>query len=213
MAIAEAPTVAAADPRVTLQGQPPADQAVDVRDVIASVPPAELIARAEEYFSTLDDWTHHLAKPWASVDEAPWLLLNSAILLQALALRPGSVVLEFGAGTGWLSRFFSQLGCQSILLDVSPTALRIARDLYDRLPIVGHAPEPKFLLFDGEKIDLPDASVDRIACFHAFHHAPNPMNVIEEFGRVLRPGGRAAFAEPGPRHSSTPQSNEMKSYG
>jgi hypothetical protein len=60
---------------------------------------------------------------------------------------------------------------------------------------------------------LPDASVDRIVSLHAFHHAPNPAEVIAEFGRILRPGGLAAFAEPGPTHSRAPQSQfEMRSY-
>jgi SAM-dependent methyltransferase len=123
------------------------------------------------------------------------------------------VVLEFGAGTGWLSRFFTQLGCRAVLLDVSQTALNIARELYARVPVVGAHPAPAFLLFDGATIDLPDASVDRVVCFHAFHHAPNPERVIAEFGRVLKPGGLAVFAEPGPRHSRTPQSQyEMRTY-
>ena len=122
-------------------------------------------------------------------------------------------MLEFGAGTGWLSRFLTQLGCRAILLDVSPSALRIARDLYRRAPVVGDRPAPDFLEFDGRTIALPDASVDRILCFDAFHHVPNPADVIREFGRVLKPGGIAGFAEPGARHSETPMSQfEMRTY-
>jgi SAM-dependent methyltransferase len=121
--------------------------------------------------------------------------------------------LEFGAGTGWLSRYLTQLGCQSILLDVSPTALNIARELYARLPIIGDRPAPRFLVFDGRRIDLPDGSVDRILCFHAFHHVPDPAAMVREFGRVLAPGGIAGFAEPGPRHSRSPFSQfEMQTY-
>ena len=38
--------------------------------------------------------------------------------------------------------------------------------------------------------------------------------MLREFGRVLKPRGIAAFAEPGPRHSTTPQSQyEMRTYG
>ncbi|MEA2328240.1 MAG: hypothetical protein QOE68_3199, partial [Thermoanaerobaculia bacterium] len=133
---------------------------------------------------------------------------------QGLRLVPGMTVLEFGAGTGWLSRFLTQLGCRVILLDVSATALTIARDLYERQPPIGERPPPQFLQFDGRRIDLEDASVERIICFDAFHHAPNPDDVLREFGRVLKPGGIAAFAEPGPRHSRTPLSQfEMRTYG
>jgi ubiquinone/menaquinone biosynthesis C-methylase UbiE len=187
---------------------------IDVNAVIASTSMESLNAAAEQYFASLTNWDHHLAKPFSTVDEAPWLLTHVALLLQALQLRPGMDVLEFGAGSGWLSRFVTQLGCRAILLDVSPTALRIAKELYERVPVIGDRPRPEYLMFDGTRIDLADASVDRIICFHAFHHAPNPAAIVAEFGRVLRPGGLAAFAEPGPRHSQAAQSQfEMRTYG
>jgi hypothetical protein len=79
---------------------------------------------------------------------------------------------------------------------------------------MGKQPEPEFLVFDGHRFELPDASVDRILSFDAFHHVPNPPDLIGEMARVLRPGGIAAFSEPGPRHSVRPQSQyEMRNYG
>jgi len=141
-------------------------------------------------------------------------LMDLATLLQGLHLTPGTTVLEFGAGTGWLARFLTQLGCRVTLLDVSETALRIARELYDRVPVIGDRPAPQFLPFDGRRIDLPEQSVDRIVSFHAFHHVANPHDLLREFARVLRPGGIAGFAEPGPRHSRAPTSQfEMRTYG
>jgi len=197
-----------------LASEAPAGTMIDVRELIARTSIDDLNRTAEEYFSSLKEWEHHLAKPFSKADEAPPILINVATLLQGLRLTPGTTVLEFGAGTGWLSRFLTQLGCRVILLDVSATALRIARDLYERQPPIGERPAPQFLQFDGRRIDLPDDSVERIICFDAFHHAPNPDDVLREFGRVLKPGGIAAFAEPGPRHSRTPLSQfEMRTYG
>jgi SAM-dependent methyltransferase len=201
------------DPDVPLN-ETSSNAMIDVRELIARTSIDDLNRTAEEYFSSLKEWEHHLAKPFAKADEAPPILINVATLLQGLRLVPGMTVLEFGAGTGWLSRFLTQLGCRVILLDVSATALRIARDLYERQPPIGERPAPQFLQFDGRRIDLPDASVERIICFDAFHHAPNPHDALREFGRVLKPGGIAAFAEPGPRHSRTPLSQfEMRTYG
>src|SRR5437879_5980673 len=82
----------------------------------------------------------------------------------------GAVVLDFGAGSCWTSRYLSQLGCRVIALDVSPTALRYGQELYARQPLIGDRPAPRFLQFDGKRIDVEDASVDRILCLDAFHH-------------------------------------------
>jgi SAM-dependent methyltransferase len=169
---------------------------------------------AETYFASLTAWDHHLAKPFSQMEETPAILGSVAVLLQSLALARGMTVLEFGAGTGWLSRFLTQMGCRAILLDVSQTALDIAREHFVRQPVLGEHAAPVFLHFDGRRIALPDASVDRIVCFDAFHHAPNPREVLGEFARVLRPGGIAGFVEPGPRHAEAPRSRfERGTYG
>jgi SAM-dependent methyltransferase len=135
-------------------------------------------------------------------------------MLHGLKLYRGARVLELGAGTGWLSHWLAQLGCEMTLLDVSPTALQIARELFARQPLIGERPAPRFLVFDGHRIDLPDASVDRALTFDAFHHVPNPDEVLAEIARVLAPGGIAGFAEPGPAHSRSPMSQyEMRTFG
>ena len=139
--------------------------------------------------------------------------MGVAAVLQGFRLAPGMTLVEFGAGTGWLSRFLTQLGCRVILLDVSPSALAIAREVYERLQVIGERPRPEFLTFDGRRINLPDTSVDRVLSFHAFHHAPNPDVVLREFGRLLKPGDIAGFVEPGQTHSHDPQSQfEMRAY-
>jgi hypothetical protein len=103
------------------------------------------------------------------------------------------------------------LGLRVIAVDVSSTALKIGEALYKRNPLAGDQPPPSFLHFDGHTLDLPDESVDRISCWDAFHHVPNPEKVLLEMARVLKPGGIAGFSEPGPEHSKTPQSQyEMK---
>ena len=56
--------------------------------------------------------------------------------------------------------------------------------------------------------------MERIICLDAFHHVPNPAEVLSELGRVLQQGGVAGFAEPGPEYSKTPQSQfEMRTHG
>jgi 2-polyprenyl-3-methyl-5-hydroxy-6-metoxy-1,4-benzoquinol methylase len=183
-------------------------------DLIRTTTIEELNARAEQYFAGLDSADTQLAKPFASPTESPAMLISLGTVLQGMHLVPGMTVLDFGGGTGWLSRALLQMGCRVILCDVAPSALRIARESIEKSPLIGPVEEVQYLLFDGHKLDLSDASVDRIICFDAFHHAPNPDHVIREFSRILRPGGLAAFSEPGPHHSRSPQSQfEMRVYG
>jgi len=185
-----------------------------VRQLIDARSIEEHCRLAEEYFAKLEDKTHHLAKPYGTPDETPQLLTNFAVVLQGLSLCPGMTVLEFGAGTCWASHALTQLGCAVIAADVSATALQLGRELFARHPPFGNRPAPRFLHFDGHRLDLPDQSVDRIICLDAFHHLPNPEQVLAEFGRVLVDGGIAGFAEPGPEHSKSAQSQyEMRTHG
>jgi ubiquinone/menaquinone biosynthesis C-methylase UbiE len=201
------------DSSVAITTEARGEDLIDVRQLMAGASIEELNQLAEEYFSRLTDWNYHLSKPFGALDKTPQLLINFAVTLQGLSLCPGLTVLEFGAGTGWASRFLSQLGCRVIAVDVSKTALRIAEELYKRHPLIGDRPAPRFLKFDGYRLDLPDSSVDRIMCLDAFHHVPNPGLVLAELSRVLKEGGIAGFAEPGPEHSKSPQSQyEMKTF-
>ena len=187
---------------------------VDVAELIKTVSVEDLAKTAEGYFRAVENPDLLLSKPFSDLAETPELLVTFGQVLRGLRPLPGMRVLDFGAGTCWTSRFLTQVGCRVTALDVSPTALELGRRLYREMPVIGTQPEPEFLVYDGYRIDLPDGSMDRILSFDAFHHVPNPADVLREMARVLRPGGIAAFSEPNDRHSVTPQSQyEMRNYG
>jgi SAM-dependent methyltransferase len=92
-------------------------------------------------------------------------------------------------------------------MDVSQSALDLGERLFQENPVIGGCiSEPQFIRFDGYTIDLPNDAVDRIVCFDALHHIPNPDQILKEMARVLKPGGIAGFSEPGRFHSRSPQS-------
>lgn len=196
------------------QQLPGADDFIDVRELLQSLSVEQLAVAADNYFKeNLDTPDYFFAKPFTNVDETPDRLVCFAEMIGGLRPLAGMRILDFGAGTGWSTRYLTQLGYEVICSDVSPTALEIAKQLVARLPVAGPRPAPTFQVFDGCHIDLPDASVDRVHCFDAFHHVPNPAEVLAELGRVLKPGGIAGFCEPGPNHSKTAQSQfEMRNY-
>ncbi|HET7220992.1 MAG TPA: class I SAM-dependent methyltransferase [Vicinamibacterales bacterium] len=214
-----APAPATAD-RSLRDSAPPSvasSMAADVirpEDVIARYSLEELCETAEEYYRRVPDPLPHMAKPFGAVQEAPEMLENLGLLLSGLQLGKTMTVLDFGAGTCWLSRCLTQLTCQVICVDTSTTALKLGERLFAEYPpICEPLLPPRFLHFDGRTLDLPDASVDRIVCFDAFHHIPNQAEVLAQLGRVLRPGGIAGFSEPGREHSRHPQAQyEMRNH-
>lgn len=195
--------------------EPAADSAIiRPEDVIARESLDALCATAEEYYRRVPDPLPLMAKPFAFLHETPEMLENLGLLLSGLRLGTTMTVLDFGAGTCWLSRALTQMQCRTIAVDTSASALAFGRRLFAEYPPIGRALlEPQFLHFDGRRLLLPDASVDRIVCFDAFHHVPNQAEVLAEFGRVLRPDGIAGFSEPGRQHSRQPQSQyEMRNH-
>ena len=194
-----------------MQKEQPVVELIEVRKLIEELGIDGACRTAEEYFAQLEPSI--LAKPFNNVNETPELLSCLAQVLQGLNLFPQLAVLDFGAGSCWISRFLTQLGLKVIALDVSQTALKMGEELYQRQPVFGDQPKPAFLHFDGQRIDLDDASVDRVISFDSLHHTPYPGEVIKELGRVLKVGGIAGFSEPGPEHSQLQQSQaEMRMY-
>lgn len=187
---------------------------IDPKVVINTLSVEELCEAAESHFRTIQDFVPHIGKPFSSFFEAPVILQNMGQLLAGLQLGKTMTVLEFAAGTCWFSRFLSQMQCQTISCDASASALNAGKRLFAEYPIIGKPiSEPRFLPFDGHKIDLPSASVDRIVCHDGFHHVPNQEEILQEFGRILKLGGIAGFSEPGRLHSRSPQSQyEMQNY-
>ncbi len=187
---------------------------IDAEALLASTSVEELAARADELVRSMVDPSALLAKPCGSLREAPDLLACFGLLLSGLAPLPGMTVLDFGAGSCWTSHFLTQMGCRVIAMDISEAMIDLGRRRYKEHPVFGSQPAPEFSVFDGHRMELDDASVDRVLCFDALHHVANTREVLSEMGRVLRPGGLAGFSEPGPNHSKDPQSqHEMRRYG
>lgn len=173
-----------------------------------------LCETADNHYRALIDSTEQMGKPFSNPLDAPDMLINFDQLLSGMHLTKSMSVLDFAAGTCWLSRYLNQMQCVTISADASEAALAIGRRLFAEHPIIGKAiAPPTFLHFNGRRIDLPDESVDRIVCFDAFHHIPNQQEILAELVRVLKPGGIAGFSEPGRNHSQTPMSQkEMAEY-
>jgi SAM-dependent methyltransferase len=165
----------------------------------------EFNRNAETYWRDVKDdpagRRHVLNRPLGNVGEAAHALYRLGLVLAELRPGLGHTVLDFAAGSGWLSAWLNRLGCRTIALDVSPTALELARAAFALDARQRPELQPEFLAYDGRRLPLPDASVDRVVSFDGFHHVPNPEEMLKELARVLRLGGIAVFAEPGEGHA------------
>jgi len=172
------------------------------------------VKAAEEQYRSIEDPDDLLQRPLIDFMRTPIYYYRVGVLLSALEAGFHDV-LDFGAGTCWVGATLYRLGSRVTFLEVSPTALELGKKLVEQLkPTQSLHTRPRFLTYDGFTFPLPDESMDRIVCHDAFHHVPNPRRILEEMYRVLRPGGRVAFAEPGEGHGDLVASHkDMEKYG
>ena len=107
-------------------------------------------------------------------------------LVAALAAGPGDTVLDLAAGTGDVTEALAGQVARVISTDLSPVMVEAARRR--AIPGVEHR------VMDMQAIDLSDASVDGVVSRFGYMLVPEPDRALRETRRVLRPGGRLAFA-------------------
>lgn len=92
------------------------------------------------------------------------------------------MVLDYGAGTGNLSRIFAEQGAQVVACDLSQISLDILKKQYPALKI-------DTALFDGKTLPFNDNRFDVVATYSVLHHIPDYISAIKEMIRATKPGG------------------------
>jgi SAM-dependent methyltransferase len=116
------------------------------------------------------------------------------LLMRELALRPGMVVADVGAGTGYYARRMSPLVGASgavFAVDVQPEMIAILRDLAKKAGLTNIKP----VLGSVDNVRLADASIDLAIMVDVYHELEFPFEVMESIVRALKPGGRVAYVE------------------
>ncbi len=109
-------------------------------------------------------------------------------------LRPGSRVLDIGAGYGGAARFLAaRHGCHVTALNLSEVENRRDREM-NRDQGLEHLID----VVDGsfENIPCPDATFDIVWSQDAILHSGNRVKVLQEVARVLKAGGEFVFTDP-----------------
>ncbi len=101
------------------------------------------------------------------------------------AERIGGRILEVGVGTGISLPDYSR-GNRIVGVDISEAMLRKARHRV----AAGGLPHVEALeVMDAERLNFPDDSFDVVVAQYVVTAVPNPEAALDEFARVLKPGG------------------------
>jgi SAM-dependent methyltransferase len=98
----------------------------------------------------------------------------------------GKDVLEAGCGIATDGSRFARAAARYTGLDESSVALDLARRRFEQSGLCG-----RFVEGSVAALPFPDASFDAVYSFGVIHHTPETSRAVEEFHRVLRPGGTA----------------------
>jgi ubiquinone/menaquinone biosynthesis C-methylase UbiE len=110
-------------------------------------------------------------------------------VVEALKLRPGEVVADIGAGSGYFSlRFARAVGDRGRVyaVDIDPEMIRhLNRRRRDE-----HLRNVVTVLSDPDDPLLPEGSVDRVVIVDTWHHVEDHATYLQRLRKVLRPGGQ-----------------------
>ena len=114
-----------------------------------------------------------------------------AEMLKTAALTGNEVVLDAGTGTGHTALYFAPHVAQVIAVDLSAQMIVQGQQLAAQRGI-GNV---EFRHGDVERLPFADGSFDLITPRYSAHHWPNLPVALQEFRRLLRPGGQVLVGD------------------
>lgn len=109
--------------------------------------------------------------------------------LDAMGIDSASQVLDMGCGTGVAARVIARrprFSGQVTGLDLSPHLIQSAKRLATEESLDDRV---VFDIGDSRRLDLPEASFDAVVAHTLVSHVEEPLVVLKEAARIVRPGG------------------------
>src|SRR5262245_50974762 len=125
---------------------------------------------------------------WSETYDRPLRLapLEEPVMHSLMDPLPPGLVLDAACGTGRHGAYLAARGHRVVGMDRSTDMLARARSTVRT---------GRFLEGTVEVLPLAAASVDVVVCALALVHLPDPGAAIQEFARVVRPGGRVIISD------------------
>lgn len=103
----------------------------------------------------------------------------------------GGCVLDVATGTGGFAQTLKEelaSYTEIIGIDTSERAEQAFKQRFQDVSI-------RYMMMDANRLDFPDASFDTVSISYSLHHLPDPLHVLNEMKRVLKPGGHFIVSE------------------
>jgi ubiquinone/menaquinone biosynthesis C-methylase UbiE len=160
------------------------------------VPPSGSASNAQvreywnEHIHDLEITTHPVGSRgfFADLDQYHFEKLHHLPRLIAFDGYKDRKVLDVGCGAGTDLMRFARGGAIVTGVDISPSAIELARQNFEQQRIPVELREA-----DGERLPFPDDSFDLVYGHGVVQYTANPEALLAECHRVLKPGGEAVF--------------------
>lgn len=144
-----------------------------------------------------------ITEPFTAGRATSRLLFDFSVMMSLLKLSALKwPILDFGAGTGWISEFCARMGFQVVAFDIHGDL----KSCLEKRAQADFRINENFLSFahgDGHNMPFDTNVFGHLLCYDTLHHMHDYQKVFSEFFRVLKKGGRGIFVEPGAHHSSS----------
>ena len=147
---------------------------------------------------------------------------NTSLIVKSMKLKPGMVVADIGAGTGYYTFRIAKLVPQGKVYAVEIQEELI--DLLNKRKNETGANHVEVIRGDTLSVNLPENTVDLAILVDVYHELSWPREIIHSIGKSLKPDGKILLVEYRgedpevrikPLHKTTIEqlSREMKSHG
>lgn len=144
--------------------------------------------------ASYENWDR-IAANWDS--EREWIYAATGAvsrrLIELLDPQPGETILDIAAGTGDTGYMaVDRIGPEGKLIstDFAPSMVEAAK----RVGVHAELENVEHRVLDAERMDLGDDSIDGVVCRFGYMLMADPAAALAETRRVLKDGGRLAFA-------------------
>ncbi len=139
-------------------------------------------------FENIDEWVKAFEDPerdeWQKPDE----------VVKSLNLKPGDVVADIGAGTGYFTRRFAKAvspGGLALGLEIKPSMVQSMTKDAQKLELYNY----KALLIKPDNPELEPGSVDLVFLCNAYHHIENRVDYLIKLSKCLKKYGRVVIVD------------------